>query len=363
MARIKDIAARAGVSVGTVDRVIHSRGSVAKEVEKKVKEAIEELGYKPNLAARSLAKRTDHRIAVVLPQHTKDEFWGNQTQGILRALDSCKNFGLRGDILSFNDQKKGELLKLTDSIFDGSYEALLIAPTVTGEATELMDRCESSGMPYVQINSFIERDGDSSLGYVGQDSYRSGQLGAKLLDFGISKGDQLGLLHMEYDVENSNHLVDKEAGFRNYLQHHGHHYTIYKRLSDIEDLKKIRYQINELLEEQPKLKGLFITTSRVHLICETLRMLNRDDIALVGFDIVKENIRALHNYKKLFLINQNPSLQGFYGVMRLFDHFLKNKSVTETMHLPLDIVTLENVSNHQYMQDRDNIALDKNEYD
>ena len=53
--RIVDIAKMAGVSVGTVDRVIHNRGRVSEENRKKVQAILEMVNYQPNLMARSLA--------------------------------------------------------------------------------------------------------------------------------------------------------------------------------------------------------------------------------------------------------------------------------------------------------------------
>ena len=53
--RIVDIAKMAGVSVGTVDRVIHNRGRVSEENRKKVQTILEMVHYQPNLMARSLA--------------------------------------------------------------------------------------------------------------------------------------------------------------------------------------------------------------------------------------------------------------------------------------------------------------------
>ena len=48
---IKDIAARAGVSTGTVDRVLHKRPNVSKTALDKVNKALEELDYRPNMYA------------------------------------------------------------------------------------------------------------------------------------------------------------------------------------------------------------------------------------------------------------------------------------------------------------------------
>jgi hypothetical protein len=52
--RIKDIAQLAGVSVGTVDRVLHSRGRVSDDALKKVLAVLDQIDYKPNLIARTL---------------------------------------------------------------------------------------------------------------------------------------------------------------------------------------------------------------------------------------------------------------------------------------------------------------------
>ena len=52
---IKDIAAMAGVSIGTVDRVLHNRGEVNQATHERVMSFVDELGYTPNLLAKSLA--------------------------------------------------------------------------------------------------------------------------------------------------------------------------------------------------------------------------------------------------------------------------------------------------------------------
>ena len=53
--RIKDIAERAGVSVGTVDRVLHKRPNVSEVALKKVEKVLKEMNYQPNVYASALA--------------------------------------------------------------------------------------------------------------------------------------------------------------------------------------------------------------------------------------------------------------------------------------------------------------------
>ena len=64
---IKDIAKLAGVSKGTVDRVLHKRGKVSQIALDKVNAVLGKIDYQPNLMARNLKKNKVYRIAVVFP--------------------------------------------------------------------------------------------------------------------------------------------------------------------------------------------------------------------------------------------------------------------------------------------------------
>jgi LacI family transcriptional regulator len=79
---IKDIASKAGVSIGTVDRVLHHRGEVKEETRAKINQIIEELGYTPNLFAQSLASKKNYRIALIVPDTSDNNpYWNKPAQG------------------------------------------------------------------------------------------------------------------------------------------------------------------------------------------------------------------------------------------------------------------------------------------
>ena len=65
--RIKDIAILAGVSEGTVDRVLHNRGDVSEKSRKAVNKVLEEMHYTPNIFARSLASKKHYRFVCMIP--------------------------------------------------------------------------------------------------------------------------------------------------------------------------------------------------------------------------------------------------------------------------------------------------------
>ena len=65
MATIKDVAKLAGVSFATVSRMINKVGYISPELKKRIKEAINELNYKPNLVARSLKLHSSNTIGLI----------------------------------------------------------------------------------------------------------------------------------------------------------------------------------------------------------------------------------------------------------------------------------------------------------
>ncbi|MGT2785179.1 LacI family DNA-binding transcriptional regulator [Streptococcus merionis] len=70
MVTIRDVAERAGVNASTVSRALKDSSAISKKTKEKVKKAMAELGYVPNLAAKMLASGLTHSIGVVFPPMT-----------------------------------------------------------------------------------------------------------------------------------------------------------------------------------------------------------------------------------------------------------------------------------------------------
>jgi len=87
---LEAVAERAGVSRSTVSRVVNGSPKVAPTVRSAVERAIDELGYVPNHAARSLASRRSHSIALVVPEDTRrfftDPYFADVVEGVTSHL-------------------------------------------------------------------------------------------------------------------------------------------------------------------------------------------------------------------------------------------------------------------------------------
>ncbi len=101
--RIKDIAEQTGVSIGTVDRVLHNRGNVAAEVRDRVHlQVMRGNGLRTQHHGRSLANnKKTLRIAAILPDFQEDPYWAQPKEGIERAAESVRHYGVAVDFHYF----------------------------------------------------------------------------------------------------------------------------------------------------------------------------------------------------------------------------------------------------------------------
>ena len=96
--RIKDIAERAGVSVGTVDRVLHGRPNVSKPAREKVEQALREMDYKPNAYASALAYNRQYMFRILLPKHESEAYWDEIEEGARKAMEALRDFHIEVEI-------------------------------------------------------------------------------------------------------------------------------------------------------------------------------------------------------------------------------------------------------------------------
>ncbi len=347
---IKDIARIAGVSTGTVDRVIHERGNVAVEVRNRVQQVMRELGYQPNIMARSLANnRKSLRIAAILPDYRSDPYWVQPKEGVERAVEMVRHYGVALEFHYFPlFDPQGYSEKIREALATQP-DAVLFAPLFLAESDWLIQETTRLAIPKVMINTRIESA--DALCYIGQDSYQSGVLAGRLLDFGLQDGDSAMVLTLDKGVRNARHLLDKQQGFKDFFgRPESKSITIYyEDFEAFDDDKALRQWLKTCLQDRPRLNSIFVTNSRAYHLAAVLDAETQKRVKIVGFDLLEPNLQLLADNKIHFLINQNAWQQGYLAVMALVNHLVLNKPVPSLQYLPLDIVVKENVEYYLQM--------------
>jgi len=344
--RIKDIAQLSGVSVGTVDRVLHNRGRVSEEALKKVLTVLDQIDYKPNVIARTLGSNKTYRIAALIPDPAQDPYWASSKAGIDQAQAEWHRYGVNVVPYFFNLYEKNSFGEVAEAITIDTPDGILIAPIFYHETLPYFDRFKSIGIPYVLFNTNIEQV--AALSFIGQDLFQSGKVGGELMDLALrGESGVLTVLHINEDLGNSIHLAEKERGFREYFKQKNNlpfeirTFNLYNP-SDA----TLEEQLSSLLKETSP-KGIFVTTSKgTYLIAALLEHYHQSEIKLIGYDMLEENIRFMQKGVIDFLIHQNPKRQAFLGINHLVSHLILKKSAPAHDLLPLEIISPENINSY-----------------
>jgi LacI family transcriptional regulator len=342
--RIKDIAKQTGVSIGTVDRVLHNRGHVSADVRERVVTVMREMGYEPNIMARSLANnRKTMRIAVILPDFRQDLYWAQPKEGVERAAEAVRHFGVVVEFHFFSLFEPQDYLKAVKKALETAPEAVLFAPLFLAESDILLAETTRLGIPKVMINTHIE--GTDALSYIGQDSYQSGVLAGRLLNFGLNDGDQAMVLNLDKEVLNARHLQAKQQGFKDFFAERGSKsIEVFAEIfEDFDHPEKMKSWTEEKFLQYPRLSGFFVTNSRAYKLVRALDPDTQKRVKVVGFDLIEPNLQLLSENNIRFLINQNAWHQGYMGVLTLVNHLILRKKIPALQYLPLDIIVRENV--------------------
>ncbi|TDE01923.1 LacI family DNA-binding transcriptional regulator [Flavobacterium hiemivividum] len=336
---IKDIALLAGVSKGTVDRVLHKRGKVSKKAYDSVNAVLNEIDYEPNLIARNLKNNKNHSISVILPDPTYDAYWLPCVKGIEEAIKEFRAFNLSIKTHYFDPTSTKSFTKVNESVLGLSPDAVLLAPLFYKEALQVVEKYNEKGIIVNTFNNQVQAQEIKS--FVGQDLYRSGRVAAKLLALFSNKG-QFAIIHIDESYKNAVHMQEKERGFRTYFTEKGvedSHISTLKLKNSTIETKFVNF-----LDENPNLEGVFITTSKGYQIAKIIAETKPNKIAIIGYDLIAENVDYLNQGTIDFLIHQNPKRQVYLGITCLVDHFIFGKKIPDTILLPIDIVNSENAS-------------------
>jgi len=337
---IKDIALKAGVSIGTVDRILHNRGKVNKDVSKRVTDIMNELGYRKNIIASTLAFNKKLTFAAILPNPEIDPYWAQPDTGINQAQKTVRDFGIQIKKYWFDLFDESTFINTYKNAIGESPNAILLAPIFAKESKKLIKVAKEKSIPIILINTYL--DDDYPLSYIGQDSYQSGFLGGRLIQFGLEKNAQVMVLNLGERSINAQHLLKKEKGFNDFFRKNAKSIEVIKAdFFDFDDSTKLKFFLKKKLKQFPNLKGIYVTTSRAYKLIEAFPE-HETNIKIVGFDLLKQNINYLIQNKITFLINQHPVEQGYRGIISLFNHFVKKEAIEKTQFLPLDIVVVEN---------------------
>jgi len=337
---VKEIARRAGVSIATVDRVLHNRSGVSERTKTKIQAIIKELNYQPNLLARRLASGKTLNLVTLIPEVSEEtDYWSVPLEGINQAEKEIKPYNVKITKLFYDMNDRESFVNQAKIILEDKVDGVLLAPAFIDETISFTNACQERKIPFVFINSDIPSQ--KSLCYFGPHLYHSGYSAAHLVNYLIDQQDKILLVNISKDIQADHHILRKEEGFRKYLLDNKIQEPIQLNITKT-DYLSVKKSMTEVFRDHPDIKLVFVTNSRVSKVAKYLTSTESSDIILIGYDFLTENIQYLKDGVIDFLICEKPQEQAYRGVRTLYQKLVFEVDIEKEYFMPIDIITKGN---------------------
>ena len=274
MVTMLDVALRAGVSKATVSRVLNGIGQVKESTREQVFNAMEELGYRPNFLARSLANRSSNSVGLVVS--TFDGFYFGRL--LQQASRQTEAWGKQLIVTDGHDTPQKEL-EAVQMLVDRHCDAIVLYTRFMNERT-LLSLMNSIKVPLVVINRDISLARDRCVFFEQQDA------AFKATDYLIQQGHrEIACITVPISTPTGQARL---MGYRKALQKHGIAYSE-DRVKYGDSTMTLGHKLcQELLESRVPFTALFACNDDMALgASKALHQAGRripQDISLFGFD-------------------------------------------------------------------------------
>jgi LacI family transcriptional regulator len=305
---IRDVAKRAGVSTRTVSRVVNQQGEISEETRARVQAVIEELGYRPNILARSLVSQRSNMLGVVT--------WGLDYYAPSRIVvgieqrSSKLGYSLFLHLISHPTDAGAE--NILNTLADHRVDGIIWAIPEVGENHDWAQRVSLDNLPPIV---FLNTESRTGLDSIAVDNRRGGELATQhLIDQGCRK---IGLIS---GPQGWWEAQERCTGWQDALVRAGLDPSP-RRIVQADWSVEIGMQaMQRLLAQAPEIDGVFASSDDIALGALTAAVQSGrripEDLALVGFDNIPQ---SAHFQPPLTTIDQPLTRTGRAAVDLLLE--------------------------------------------
>ncbi|MGL4736760.1 MAG: LacI family DNA-binding transcriptional regulator [Cellulosilyticaceae bacterium] len=338
MATIKEIAEMAGVSRGTVDRVLNNRGSVHPKTAEKIKELVKSLNYVPNKAGVALAAQKKNLKLGVILFNSRNPFLDELIQGIQAKTTEFSGYNCTITLIQVNFDVYEQLTAIESLVSEG-INGLVLTPYNDPLISVKINALSEQGIPVVTTNTDIQNS--RRLAYVGSHYYRSGETAAGLMALMTSGDVNIGII-----TGSSKILCHTEriAGFEKRIQEAYPHLNVISIIENKDDEIESYTLTLDLLTQHPEINALFFSAGGVYGGCRAVQALGRKGIKIITYDKVDTTVQMLQENIIAATICQEPYVQGTKPFDLLFNYLTTGDFPDEEYYYTsIDIRILENL--------------------
>ena len=335
---LKDVAREAGVSLATVDRVLHGRAGVRKATVARVEETIARLGFRPHAAAAELARGRTYRFCFVMPR-SLNVFMGEIQETVIKERAWLTARRTHVDIVETDVFDAAALTRTLEEVgpkYDGLAVVALDHPRVRAAIDDLV----TSGVHVITLVSDVPMSRRAR--YVGIDNIAAGRTAGSLI--GRFIGGRAGKVAVIAGSLALSDHTDRYIGISRVMASDFPGLELMLPLEGRDDDALNQTLTARLLAEAPDLVGIYNIGAGTSGVAAALAESGRgDDVVFVGHDLTVHTRRFLLNGVMDAVISQNPGREA-RSALRVLQALARKEPISTAQEvIGIDIVIRENL--------------------
>jgi LacI family transcriptional regulator len=335
---LRDIACRAGVSLATVDRVLHNRPGVRPATVRRVREAMERNAFQPHVAAAELARRRARRFAFVMPSGAN--LFMQQIQSYLGEMSGWLSARrLAVEIMATDVFDPAVLAATLESLageFDGVAVVALDHPSVRAAINDLVE----GGIKVVTLVSDVPSSRRHH--YAGIDNIAAGRTAGALV--GRLVGAKPGKVAIVAGSQRLRDHAERIFGFNQVMTCEFSRLEALPILEGRDEDERSEHLMMRLLGNHPDIVGLYNVGAGTPGVGRALIDSGRaGQIVFVGHDVTVVTRKLLLQGVMDAVISQNPGHEARAAVRVLLALCRGEPILNEQEKIRIDIVMRDNL--------------------
>lgn len=335
---LKDVAREAGVSVATVDRVLHGRPGVRKATVARVEETIERLGFRPHAAAAELARGRTYRFCFVMPK-SLNVFMSEIQATVVKERAWLVARRTHVDIVETDVFDADALTRTLEDIgpkYDGLAVVALDHPRVRAAIDDLID----AGVAVITLVSDVPTS--RRVRYVGIDNIAAGRTAGSLIGRFIG-GKRGKVAVIAGSLALSDH-TDRFIGIARVMASDFPDLELMLPVEGRDDDATNQRLAAKLLAEVPDLVGIYNIGAGTSGVAAALSESGRAaEVIFVGHDLTIHTRKFLLGGVMDAVISQNPGREA-RSALRVLQALARKEPISVAQEtIGIDIIIRENL--------------------
>lgn len=325
MVTIKKIAEEAGVSRGTVDRVINNRPGVKPETEERIREIASRLGYQPSVPGKMLAAKKKKIEIGFITFNTEAALFFKEINSAAR-IKAKELYSLGVSVHFFMAEKldNSYLESFLGEIEKLPLDGVIISPLYVPAITVFLNRLEERNIPTIFYN--LDNDNARRLCYVGCDYRKAGRVAAGLLGMSIDNKGKVAIA--TFLDKNSPSSYERMEGFRSEIKKNYADITVVNEEEHYLFRQNEYSDILDLIQKDPEIKAVYVVNPGDCNIYEKIYEISkRKDLKIITNDLLPRQKQLLKDGIITATIDQQPDVQGQMPLQIMYDYLVFNRKV------------------------------------